>query len=264
MNILKKLYNWSSTWTGTIVIVLSIIFFVAQAFVIPSGSMKNSLLIGDMLFVKKFVYGIPTPRLPWLEVKVLPDFSDNGHLIEGDKPQRGDIVVFRYPHNEKIHYVKRCVATGGDLVAVLDKHLFIRPKGGDQFIIDNYPKELRVRIQNELWVRDPYRKEHPGIHNDKSVMQDGMQPEKLFNMMPIKVPDSEFFMMGDNRDHSNDSRFWGTVAYKYIVGTPWFIYFSWDENKKIRWDRVFQTPKSLENTKYINNNEKVKHQEGIY
>ena len=69
---LKKIYNWSSSWTGTIVIVLTIIFFVAQAFVIPSGSMKNTLLIGDMLFVKKFSYGVPTPTIPWIEVKVLP------------------------------------------------------------------------------------------------------------------------------------------------------------------------------------------------
>ena len=101
MEFLKKLYHWSSTWTGTVVIVLSIIFFVAQAFVIPSGSMKNTLLIGDMLFVKKFAYGIPTPTIPWLEVKVLPDFNDNGHLIEGDRPKRGDITVFRYPGNPK-------------------------------------------------------------------------------------------------------------------------------------------------------------------
>ncbi len=89
---LKKIYNWSSSWTGTIVIVLTIIFFVAQAFVIPSGSMKNTLLIGDMLFVKKFAYGVPTPTIPWIEVKVLPDFKGNGHLIEGERPKRGDIV----------------------------------------------------------------------------------------------------------------------------------------------------------------------------
>ena len=94
---LKKIYNWSSSWTGTIIIVLGIIFFIAQAFVIPSGSMKNTLLIGDMLFVKKFAYGVPTPRIPWLEIKVLPDFNENGHLIEGERPKRGDIVVFRYP-----------------------------------------------------------------------------------------------------------------------------------------------------------------------
>lgn len=69
-------------------------------------------------------------------------------------------------------------------------------------------------------------------------------------------------MMGDNRDHSNDSRFWGTVQYKYIVGTPWFIYFSWDDTKKIRWDRVFQTPASLENTHYTK--DKANQTEGIY
>ena len=91
----SKIYKWSSSWTGTIIIVLGIIFFVAQAFVIPSGSMKNTLLIGDMLFVKKFAYGIPTPTIPWFEIKVLPDFNDNGHLIEGERPKRGDIVVFK-------------------------------------------------------------------------------------------------------------------------------------------------------------------------
>ncbi len=262
MNILKKLYQWSSGWTGTIVIVLSIIFFVAQAFVIPSGSMKNSLLIGDMLFVKKFAYGVPTPRLPWLEVQVLPDFNGNGHLIEGDKPQRGDIVVFRYPHNEKIHYVKRCVATGGDILFLQNKDLYIHYNEGDEYIKSNFTNHNIIEFNNMLFVKNPYKKNHPGIHNDKSVIQNGTQPDKLFNMMPILVPNSEYFMMGDNRDHSNDSRFWGTVAYKYIVGTPWFIYFSWDENKKIRWDRVFQTPKSLENTKYIKG--ESNHQEGIY
>jgi len=96
-NFLNKLYDFSSSWTGTVVIVLFIIFFIAQAFVIPSGSMISTLRVGDMLFVKKFAYGIPTPRIPWIEVKVLPDFNGNGHLIEGDRPQRGDIVVFRYP-----------------------------------------------------------------------------------------------------------------------------------------------------------------------
>ncbi len=264
MNILKKLYNWSSGWTGTIVIVLSIIFFVAQAFVIPSGSMKNSLLIGDMLFVKKFAYGIPTPRLPWLEVQVLPDFNNNGHLIEGDKPNRGEIVVFRYPHNEKIHYVKRCVATGGDIVLVKNKNLLIHPKEGNDFVSKTYDKSQIITIGKRLFVINPYRKEHPGIHNDETVTQSNSPHTQIFNMIPIVVPDGEFFMMGDNRDHSNDSRFWGTVPYKFIVGTPWFIYFSWDENKKIRWDRVFQTPEQLEKTKYINNKQNSNHKEGIY
>jgi signal peptidase I len=262
MNILKTIYKWSSSWTGTIVIVLGIIFFLAQAFVIPSGSMKNSLLVGDMLFVKKFSYGIPTPRIPWIEVQVLPDFNDNGHLIEGDKPQRGDIVVFRYPHNEKIHYVKRCVATGGDILFIKDKNLYLHPKEGNEYVIKNYEGYSIAKYEGLLFVENPYKKDHPGIHNDPTVLRTNTPYQEIFNTLPTQVPEGEFFMMGDNRDHSNDSRFWGTVPYKYIVGKPWFVYFSWDEDKKIRWDRVFQTPTQLENTKYTN--ETANHTKGIY
>lgn len=260
---LKKLYNWSSSWTGTIVIVLTIIFFIAQAFVIPSGSMKNTLLIGDMLFVKKFSYGIPVPRIPWLEIQVLPDFKGNGHLIDGDRPERGDIVVFRYPGNDSIHYVKRCVAKGGDIVALKDKHLLLHPKEGNEFVKEKYKEYQIIEVDKKLFVVDPYRKDHPRIHNDPSVTRDGLQPYQLFDMLPIQIPEDEFFMMGDNRDHSNDSRFWGTVKYKYIVGKPWFIYFSWDDNYKIRWDRVFRTPASIE--KDMESKEiEIKHKEGIY
>lgn len=260
---LRKIYDWSASWTGTIVIVLTIIFFVAQAFVIPSGSMKNTLLIGDMLFVKKFSYGIATPRIPWIEVKVLPDFNDNGHLIEGDRPKRGDIVVFRYPKNEKIHYVKRAVATGGDIIAIQNKNLLLHPKEGNEFVEKNYPKENIIKVGDRLWVVNPYKKDHPGIHTDPSVVNNGLNPSELFNMMPIKVPEDETFMMGDNRDHSNDSRFWGTVPYKYIVGKPWFIYFSWDDNYEIRWDRMFKSIETIEE-EMENKEFKIEHKKGIY
>ncbi len=261
MNFLKRFYNWSGTWTGTVVIVLSIIFFIAQAFVIPSGSMKNTLLVGDMLFVKKFAYGIPIPTIPWLELKILPDFHGNGHLVEGTKPKRGDIVVFRYPHNPKIHYVKRCVAKDGDILFIKDKSLYLHHHEGNEWIKKNFKGYKTVKIGKYLFVKDPYIKEHPGIHHDPSVTKDNSPYEPIFNTLPIEVPKDQFFMMGDNRDHSNDSRFWGTVEYKYIVGTPWFIYFSWDKTKKIRWDRVFQTPAQLESSKYI---KEIKHQKGIY
>ncbi len=260
---LKKVYHWSSSWTGTIVIVLGIIFFVAQAFVIPSGSMKNTLLIGDMLFVKKFAYGIPTPTIPWIEVKVLPDFKGNGHLIDGDGPERGDIVVFRYPKNDAIHYVKRCVAVGGDLIALKDKHLLLHPKEGNEYVKSNYKKEEYIEFGNKFWLVDPYKKDHPGIHTDPTVVKNGLQPYQLFDMMPIEVPKDEYFMMGDNRDHSNDSRFWGTVPYKFIVGKPWFIYFSWDENKEIRWDRVFRTVEGIEEDMH-GKEFKIEHKKGIY
>ena len=261
---LKKIYNWSSSWTGTIVIVLGIIFFVAQAFVIPSGSMKNTLLIGDMLFVKKYAYGIPTPRIPWLEIKVLPDFNGNGHLIEGERPKRGDIVVFRYPKNEDIHYVKRAVATSGDIVKIKDKILYLHPKEGNEFVKANYSKEDIFDDGEKLWIVNPYAKEHPGIHNDKNIVNNGLYPSELFNTPAIIIPEDETFMMGDNRDHSNDSRFWGTVPYKYIVGTPWFIYFSWNDNKEIRWDRVLKTVETLEKTVDFEKLKKLEQEEGIY
>ncbi|WP_281950685.1 signal peptidase I [Nitrosophilus kaiyonis] len=243
---LIKFYHWSNTWTGTIVIVLLVIFFVAQAFVIPSGSMKNTLLIGDHLFVKKFAYGIPTPHIPWLEIPVLPDFDKDGHIIAGDKPKRGDIVIFRYPVNEKIHYVKRCVAVGGDYLFIHNKDLYLHPHEGNEFILKNYPKKSIVEINGLLWVKNPYQKDHPGIHHDPNVINDGRYPQEIFNFGPIEVPKDEFFMMGDNRDHSNDSRFWGSVPYRLIVGKPWFIYFSWDKNYEIRWDRMGKSVKQIE------------------
>ncbi len=255
---LKKIYNFSNSWTGTIIIVLMIIFFVAQAFVIPSGSMKRTLLIGDHLFVKKFAYGIPTPYIPWLEIPVLPDFNGNGHLISAEGPKRGDIVVFRYPPQPKTHFVKRCVGVGGDSLQLIDKVLYLRPHEGDAYIKEHYPKENQVEINGKLWVKNPYKIDFAGIQNDSDVTAAGPYPEALFTMPETKVPEGEYFMMGDNRDHSNDSRFWGTVPYSNIEGTPWFIYFSWDKAYKIRWNRMGHFIDTIENDpSFIDPNESL-------
>ncbi len=225
---LTKAYDFSNSWVGTIIIVLLVIFFFAQAFVIPSGSMKNTLLEGDHLLVKKFSYGIPTPHIPWLEVPVLPDFDGDGHLFRGDMPKRGDIVVFRFPKNPKIHYVKRLVATGGDVVMFRGKNFYLKPKEGDEFVKENYMPDQIVELNGELWVANPYRPHHPGINSHEFVHTIGLFPDQVYSYGPTRVPKDQFFMVGDNRDHSNDSRFWGSVSYKYIVGKPWFIYFSWE------------------------------------
>jgi signal peptidase I len=241
---LKKFYNWSNSWTGTIVIVLIIIFFLAQAFVIPSGSMKRTLLPGDALFAKKFAYGVPIPHVPWLEIPILPDFRGDGHLIDGPKPKRGDIVIFRYPVNPKLHFVKRCVGVGGDKLMVRNKDLYLRIQNSDE-MTKKFAEKMKtetVNINGEIWVKNPYMKLHPGIHHDPKVDF----PEEVINYGPVIVPKGQFFMMGDNRDHSDDSRFWGPVPYKLIVGKPWFIYMSWDKNYTIRWHRIGMTISDIE------------------
>ena len=257
---LKKFYHWSNTWTGTIVIVLLVIFFLAQAFVIPSGSMKRTLMPGDALFAKKFAYGIPIPHIPWIEVPILPDFRGDGHLIDGPRPQRGDIVIFRYPVNPKLHFVKRCVAVAGDELLVKNKQLFLRVQNNDEKTKE-FAKKMKAKLvtfNGEIWVKNPYLKQHPGIHHDPNVVPDNALLAPVFNYGPVIVPKDNYFMMGDNRDHSDDSRWWGPVPYKLIVGKPWFIYMSWvmqkdDEDEKeacpnwtIRWNRVGKTINEIE------------------
>lgn len=294
MNFLKVLYRFCASWTGTIVIVLFAIFFVAQAFVIPSRSMVGTLYEGDMLFVKKFSYGIPTPRIPWLQIAVLPDFRGDGHLIEGSRPKRGDIVIFIPPNKPKEYYVKRDFAVGGDEVIFTQKGLYLHPNEGDEYVDSHYKNMEVVIMMGKKFVFEPYSKDHPGIHyknNNSSFGQMVSIANNFINspfsemlgknndpdargiaMMPInldgelafykKIAPDEFFMIGDNRDNSNDSRFWGSVPYKNIVGKPWFIYFSVnlknsieagvEENPKqiftIRWKRIFRTVESLEKT----------------
>ena len=242
-------YRFSNSWTGTIIIVLFIIFFVAQAFRIPSGSMKDSLLIGDHLFAKKFAYGIPTPHLPFLEIPLVP--GTDGHIYDGDTPQRGDIVIFRFPNNTNLHYVKRCVALPGDELFLLNKELFLHPHEGNDYIQEHYDGYELVTLGGKLWVKNPYKKDHPGIHHDEKIINDGKYHQEVFNVPPLRVPENEYFMMGDNRDHSNDSRFWGSVPYGLVEGTPWFIYFSMDDNWEIRWDRMGKTPTDLEQKSYL-------------
>jgi len=245
----QKTLTFLNSWTGTILLVLLITFFIAQNFAIPSGSMKNSLLVGDRLFAKKFAYGIPTPTIPFLEIPLIP--GTDGHIIDGDTPKRGEIIIFKYPHDTSMHYVKRCVGLPGDELFVADKNLYLHLHEGDEYMLSHYKQEEMISYQDKLWLKNPYTASHPGIRHDEKIVNNGRYPQQLFNMAPIKVPENEYFMMGDNRDHSNDSRFWGSVPYGLIEGTPWFIYFSMDDNFEIRWDRFGKTPKDLEQKPHL-------------
>ncbi len=181
-----------------ILLALFIRTFVVQAFKIPSGSMLPTLLIGDHLLVNKFIYGI---RVPW-SGKV---------LIPVSEPEKGDVVVFRFPKDHSIDYIKRVVATPGDTVEI----------NGDK-------------------VAD----EHAHF-SSSSVMSAAENPRDNFG--PILVPRNRIFVMGDNRDNSYDSRFWGFVDQRDILGKAFILYWSWDIDKpffsvsrftSVRWDRI--------------------------
>ncbi|MCE3039388.1 signal peptidase I [Helicobacter anatolicus] len=282
---LEALLSFSKTWTGSIIIILLIIFFIAQAFIIPSRSMVGTLYEGDMLFAKKFAYGIPIPRLPWVNIPIFPDLHNNGHLIEGKRPERGDIVVFMPPHKDNVYFVKRNFAIGGDEVLFTQKGLYLHHKEGNEYIKAHYKDEEKIEFAGKIFVLNPYMKEYRGIHYQKDnqtfyLMQmlanskdqlnfDNHGREKIA-MQPIelngdlvfykKIPQDEFFMIGDNRDNSEDSRFWDSVPYSRIVGMPWVVVFSLNlrnsqeadvaNNPKkflsIRWERMFKNIKTLE------------------
>jgi len=176
--------------------------FVIQAFRIPSESMLDTLRVGDFLFVNKFEFG---PKIPFTHIRLsLPAITR--------APKRGDIIVFQYPNNPSQDYIKRCIATGGQTVEVREKHVIVN---GDT-------------------LSEPYT-----IHIDPSIRPAGYDYRDNFG--PVTVPKGELFMMGDNRDNSNDSRFWGTVKMDYVKGHAMFIYWSWDSERHWpRWNRLFR------------------------
>lgn len=188
-----------------ILLALFIRTFVVQAFKIPSGSMLPTLLIGDHLLVNKFLYGL---RIPF-SGKVLVPYKN---------PVRGDVVVFRYPKDKSIDYIKRVMGTSGDTVEIRAKKVFI----------------------NGIQVQDAH-----AYISSAAVLNAASSPRDNFG--PVLVPDGRIFVMGDNRDNSYDSRFWGFVDQKDILGKAFILYWSWDIEKplfslgriaSIRWGRL--------------------------
>ena len=187
--------------------------FGFRAFRLPANSMSSSLVIGDHIIVNTWAYN-------------------------KKKPSRGDIVAFQYPHNPNQVFLKRCVALSGDELFIYEKDLYIHHKEGDEWIKENFKDYEVIDFAEKLWVKNPYMKEHAGIHHDDKVVNDGnemMMP--LFNLDPIRINEDNYFMMGDNRDHSNDSRFWGGVPKEYLVGKISSIYYSSDDYN-IRLERI--------------------------
>jgi signal peptidase I len=193
----------------TIVIAVFVITFVVQAFQIPSESMEKTLLIGDYLLVDKVRYG-------------------HSHVWERLLPyqpiQRQDIIVFRYPVNPGQHFVKRVVALPGDRVRLINKHVYVNGvRQDDDYATFNWAQ------------RDKFRDNFPdgGFYGDRISARWFLQAQKLLDDNELIVPEGSFFVLGDNRDDSYDSRYWGFVPAENIVGRPLLIYFSMDRNTPV-------------------------------
>lgn len=153
------------------------------------------------------------------------EIGDDILAIRTNDVKRGDLIIFIYPQDEKTFYTKRCIATSGDTVMIRDKNLYVKFSEGNEFMFANYPKQT-IEINKQIWVKNPYKLTRKGIHNDPTIINDGTQPQELFNFSPVVIPQDECFVMGDNRDHSNDSRFWGTVNLKGEIYKPLFVIYS--------------------------------------
>lgn len=188
-----------------ILLALFIRTFVVQAFKIPSGSMLPTLMIGDHLLVNKFIYGIRVP----FSGRVLVPLKD---------PQSGDIIVFKFPKDRSIDYIKRVVGVPGDEIEIKNKKLYL----------------------NGEPTSDPY-----AHYTTTQILPGSVSPKD--NLGPITVPEGKYFVMGDNRDNSSDSRFWGFVENNDVLGKAMIIYWSWDIDEpllsvdrfaSIRWNRL--------------------------
>ena len=182
-----------------ILIALFIRTFVVQAFKIPSGSMKQTLQIGDHILVNKFIFGV---KIPYWNKTILPFKS----------PQRGDIIVFKFPVDPNKDFIKRVIGVAGDVVESRDKQLYVNHK----------------QVNHDF-----------SVHTDPHIIAGTNKPRDNFG--PITVPENALFVMGDNRDESFDSRFWGFVDLKAVNGKAFMIYWSWDrQNFGVRWNRLGQ------------------------
>jgi signal peptidase I len=218
----EKIKREILTWIIVIAVVLVLRAFFVQAYVIPTPSMEKTLLVGDALLVNRFIYGIKIP-VPFT-IHQIP-------LIPGRLPKRGEIVVFQYPF-EKRDFVKRCVAIEGDTVQLIEKILYING----------------VQIP-EIYTRHTDHNVYKAVNFDPRLYQEKWEQAELYDILdlhvrdnfgPVIVPVNHVFVMGDNRDNSMDSRFWGPLHKKNLKGKPLFIYFSFDLGREAQslWDII--------------------------
>ncbi|MFM0496719.1 signal peptidase I [Paraburkholderia caledonica] len=219
--------EYSASFFPVILVVFVVRSFVVEPFKIPSGSMVPTLLVGDFILVNKFDYGI---RLPIVNTKI----------TEGRPLQRGDVVVFRYPKDESVDYIKRVIGLPGDTVAYQDKQLTINGKPVPETPLPDYLDEERLgyakQFEENLGGRKNAILNNPAVPPFIVGAEDYPYRDNCtYNARGVicKVPPGNYFMMGDNRDNSADSRYWGFAPDKNIVGRAFFIWMNFSNLKRI-------------------------------
>jgi len=213
-------------------VALMLRFFVVEAFTIPSGSMVETLAIGDFIFVNKMAYRTEVPYTA-LGIRV----PGGGTTIkEWRRPERGDIIVFRFPTDQKVDYIKRVVGLPGDTVELRQNQLLVN---GNQYQ-RTYQKKVAYQDQRCQSGSAAMYLEDSGDRQYSVLLAEGSNPFENFG--PIRVKEGHLFMMGDNRDNSSDSRAWGQVPIEYVKGRALFVWLSLDRCEglmnRVRWSRL--------------------------
>lgn len=223
------LIEYARAFFQIFLIVLVIRSAIIEPFRIPSGSMMPTLLIGDFILVNKFSYGI---RLPVINKKI----------IDIGEPEKGDVVVFRYPKDESVDYIKRVVAVPGDTLDYKNKTLIVNGKP---------IKQVQLGIYNGTGSGENMTGTLESVESvgdiEHSILVNQLYPDfppgcQMLSSGTITVPEGYYFVMGDNRDNSNDSRCWGYVPEENLAGKAFGIWMSWDSNRDsflpIAWERI--------------------------
>lgn len=213
----ENVYSWVDTLWSALIIASIIMYFIIQAFKIPTGSMRMSLLEGDHLFAMKFIYGFRVP------------FSDGKRILPIKEVKKGDVVIFQCPpealsiiertNGIKKDYIKRCIALAGDKVEIKDKKLFINDEEMQENYVDHADSDTFINFNlfetqeeyQQAWEKGKFATLPPAFVRD--------------NFGPVIVPEGHYMVLGDNRDFSFDSRYWGPLPDKYLKGKALVVYW---------------------------------------